>query len=160
LELFDAVELIADRKELSEKGIKQGYKGILICKSQTEGEWLAMFFNAKNEGDYAMAISQEEELRLLGELPKNVIADIKTLLSKSKFLEKTMLTKSKINEYDCVELAVEKDEYSRVGVHKGMRGCVVSSCAINGKWNIIFSENNTGKDIAEIMADENDLLVI
>lgn len=35
----------------------------------------------------------------------------------------------------------------------------MSEKAINGKWQVIFSEFYTGKDIADIMVAENDLRV-
>ena len=65
-----------------------------------------------------------------------------------------------MKEYDKVELITEDPKYAIEGVYKGMTGCVISSYAINNKWLIIFSENSTGKDIAEISVDRNDFKII
>ena len=65
-----------------------------------------------------------------------------------------------MKEYDRVELIVEKEAYAKEGVHKGMTGCVISSYAINNQWLIIFSEDGTGKDIADICVDREDFKVI
>ena len=40
-----------------------------------------------------------------------------------------------------------------------MFGAVMSEKCVNGKWQIVFSEFYTGKDIADIMVKEEDLLV-
>lgn len=60
---------------------------------------------------------------------------------------------------DLVELIKEKKSYINAGVKVGDFGAVMSEKAINGKWQVIFSEFYTGKDIADIMVDEEDLKV-
>ncbi len=60
---------------------------------------------------------------------------------------------------DLVELIVEKPAYLKAGVKRGDFGAVMSKEAIDGKWQVIFSEFYTGKDIADIMVYENDLKV-
>ena len=64
-----------------------------------------------------------------------------------------------MKEYDLVELIVERDEYAKEGVHKGMFGAVISEEPINGEWEVIFSEFYTAKDIATIGVAESDLLI-
>ena len=60
---------------------------------------------------------------------------------------------------DLVELIAEKEEYARSGVHKGMFGAIMSEEKIGDNWQVVFSEFYTGKDIADILVRENDLLV-
>ncbi len=60
---------------------------------------------------------------------------------------------------DLVELIKEKPTYIKAGVQRGDFGAVMSAEAINGKWQVVFSEFYTGKDIAEIMVYEEDLKV-
>lgn len=60
---------------------------------------------------------------------------------------------------DLVELIVEKPTYLKAGVKRGDFGAVMSKEAIDGKWQVVFSEFYTGKDIADIMVYENDLKV-
>ena len=66
----------------------------------------------------------------------------------------------RFKEYDMVELTVDKPKYKKEGVVKGMRGCVMSEYAIKGQWQIIFSEEGTGKDVADIMVSEEDLILV
>lgn len=60
---------------------------------------------------------------------------------------------------DLVELIREKDSYTKAGVKVGDFGAVMSERAENGKWQVIFSEFYTGKDIADIMVNEDDLKI-
>lgn len=60
---------------------------------------------------------------------------------------------------DLVELIKEKASYTRAGVKLGDFGAVMSKEAVNGKWQVVFSEFYTGKDIADIMVAEEDLKV-
>lgn len=58
-----------------------------------------------------------------------------------------------------VELIKEKPAYIKAGVKKGTFGAVMSESPVNGKWQVVFSEFYTGKDIADIMVSEEDLKV-
>ena len=60
---------------------------------------------------------------------------------------------------DLVELTKEKPAYTKAGVKPGDFGAVMSEKAIDGKWQVVFSEFYTGKDIADIMVNEEDLKV-
>ncbi len=60
---------------------------------------------------------------------------------------------------DLVELIKDKPEYEKAGVKKGMFGAVMSEESINGKWQVVFSEFYTGKDIADIPVREEDLQI-
>ena len=60
---------------------------------------------------------------------------------------------------DLVELIVDKPIYQKAGVKRGDFGAVMSKEAIDGKWQVVFSDFYTGKDIADIMVYENDLKV-
>ena len=60
---------------------------------------------------------------------------------------------------DLVELIKEKPAYIKAGVKKGDFGAVISEKSFNGKWEVVFSEFYTGKDIADIVVDESDLKI-
>lgn len=60
---------------------------------------------------------------------------------------------------DLVELIKEKPAYTAAGVNVGDFGAVMSEKSINGKWQVIFSEFFSGKDIADILVDEEDLKI-
>ncbi|MBQ7977175.1 MAG: hypothetical protein IJ301_01055 [Clostridia bacterium] len=63
-----------------------------------------------------------------------------------------------MKQYDLVELISDKDKYKKFGVKKGDFGAVIEKVD-SGKYQVIFSEFYTGKDIADIIVDEEDLLV-
>lgn len=60
---------------------------------------------------------------------------------------------------DLIELIKEKPAYTKAGVKVGDFGAIMSETPIDGKWQVIFSEFYTGKDIADIMVNEEDLKV-
>lgn len=60
---------------------------------------------------------------------------------------------------DLVELINEKPAYTKAGVKIGDFGAVMSENAVNGKWQVVFSEFYTGRDISDIMVDEADLKI-
>ena len=64
-----------------------------------------------------------------------------------------------MKEYDLVELIADRDTYKKEGVFKGMFGAVMCEKPINGKWEVIFSEFYTAKDIATLMVKEEDLKI-
>ena len=45
-----------------------------------------------------------------------------------------------MKEYDTVELIVDREEYNKEGVYKGMLGTIMSSYSIGGTWQVIFTE--------------------
>lgn len=60
---------------------------------------------------------------------------------------------------DLVELINDRLEYEKAGVKKGMFGAVMSEESTDGKWQVVFSEFYTGKDIADISVREEDLQI-
>ena len=60
---------------------------------------------------------------------------------------------------DLVELIKEKPSYTKAGVKVGDFGAVMSEKPDSGKWQVVFSEFYTGKDIADIMVNEEDLKI-
>lgn len=64
-----------------------------------------------------------------------------------------------MKEYDTVQLIIDRDRYKKEGVHKGMFGTIMSKDPIEGAWQVIFSEANSVKDIADIGVKEEDLIV-
>ena len=51
---------------------------------------------------------------------------------------------------DCVELIVEKEKYSKEGVHKGMQGVIWLEDRIDGKWDVCFPQYGEKENIPEI----------
>ncbi len=154
-ELFDEIKINQEIEQYASNGIHQDCDGVVI--GINENTLTVVFLNPLNYGDYAVAQVAKENLTFLG---KSRFADEwKSFLIKID-KEKTSFRSCDVKEYDKVELIVEKPKYVMEGVHKGMTGCVISSYAINNQWLIIFSEDGTGKDIAEICVNREDFKVI
>lgn len=58
---------------------------------------------------------------------------------------------------DCVEVLVEKNAYTKHGVHKGMQGWICLDDNANGTWLVNFPQYGASDDIAEISVKEEDL---
>ena len=58
---------------------------------------------------------------------------------------------------DCVEVMVEKDEYAKDGVHKGMQGWICLEQRTEGYWLVNFPQYGEKDDIAEISILEEDM---
>ena len=64
-----------------------------------------------------------------------------------------------MKEYDRVQLIIEKEEYAKENVHKGMDGWICDHRKINGRWLVCFDK----VDLPEypiIAVKEEDLKVI
>lgn len=51
---------------------------------------------------------------------------------------------------DCVELTVEKNQYAKEGVHKGMQGVIWESERKDGCWVVLFPQCGEKEDIADL----------
>ncbi len=65
-----------------------------------------------------------------------------------------------MKELDCVEVIVEKERYTKKGVHKGMQGWICLDNSSNGTWLINFPQRGEKEDIATISIKETDLKLI
>ncbi len=75
-------------------------------------------------------------------------------------LTKDSFKPQKFLEYDLVELTVEKEKYAKFGVHKGMRGVVMENYCIDSEYYVIFTDESTAEDIADLCVYEDDLILI
>ncbi len=58
---------------------------------------------------------------------------------------------------DTVELIIEKDKYTKEGLHKGMQGWICNKEKINDSWLVNFPQCGEKEDIATIGIKETDL---
>ena len=65
-----------------------------------------------------------------------------------------------MREMDCVEVTVEKAEYAKEGVHKGMQGWICDPRSIDGTWLVNFPQYGEQDDIATLAIDEDDLFLL
>lgn len=62
-----------------------------------------------------------------------------------------------MKEMDCVEVIVEKEEYTKKGVHKGMHGWICFNERINGCLLVCFPQYGEKNNIATTAIKEEDL---
>ena len=61
---------------------------------------------------------------------------------------------------DCVEVIVEKEQYAKDGVHKGMQGWICDDRCIDGHWLVNFPQYGEKEDIATLDVLEADLIKV
>ena len=65
-----------------------------------------------------------------------------------------------MKEMDCVEVIVEKEEYAKEGVHKGMQGWICDPRCIDSSWLVNFPQCGDKEDIATMSVKEQDMKII
>ena len=65
-----------------------------------------------------------------------------------------------MKEMDCVEVIVEKELYTKEGVHKGMQGWICDDRSIDDSWLVNFPQYGEKNDIATISVLESDLILL
>lgn len=65
-----------------------------------------------------------------------------------------------MKEMDPVRITVEKKEYAKEGVHKGMYGWICLDQRVNGYWLVNFPQCYDKPDIAEISIREEDMEIV
>ena len=160
MKIWDNVILTGEIEDLSKKGIHKGIDGTVVS---VDGEMCTVWFsNPKNYGEYAFAKVDSKFLQLSTPIPytEQMLAEMKSFIQNVDMKKHERLSECDVEELDVVELIVEDDKYARHGVHKGDRGSVNSTYAIDNHWEIIFSERGTGRDIAQIGVDRKDFIII
>lgn len=135
---LDLVKLI-NEKPYIKNNLQKDMQGIVI--SENANMIAVLFFNPQNIGDYAIVNVSARDLIIYKEkLPDNIKKEL--LLSLDKILEKakSYLEPIIIKEYDMVELLVEENRYSKFGIHKGDRGCVMDNKAVQNYIEVDFSD--------------------
>lgn len=137
MKIYDFVELISSLDYLDKKGIHKGSKGTIVELKNNNA--FVVFFNEKNMGDYAVANVETKFLKTIGEFPKEYIDKLNVFIKDLDCNKNSQFTDIKIKEYDSVELLIEDEKYTKFGIHKGYRGCVISNYAIQNKVEVDFS---------------------
>lgn len=157
MKIYDDVELNTELEELAEKGIHKGETGIVFeIKADSVR---VLFLNSKNYGDYAYVKVNKQYLNVL-DLKYGKDIDGWEKFKATRDLKKDSFRPQKFIEYDYVELAVEKEKYAKEGVHKGARGAVMENYCIDSEYYVIFTDESTGYDIAELCVYDEDLILV
>lgn len=157
LKMYDNVFLNIELEELAERGIHKGCSGIILdIKADI---CFVRFRNYKNYGDYACVTVNKKYLDFnCGEAEEDIPTWEK--FKTSDKIKKGSFKPQKFLEYDLVELVVEKQKYAKYGVHKGMQGVVMEEKCIDSCYYVIFTDENTAEDIADISVHDDDLILI
>lgn len=134
---FDLVKLNNDR-EYKKLNLTVSMHGIVIEEGGVASD--VMFFNPHNVGEFVIANVRNSDLVVeKRNLPTDIQVELETNLDTLRKKAKNSLQPIKIKEYDMVELLVEDKKYSEFGVHKGDRGCVMDSDAVQNYIEVDFS---------------------
>ena len=142
--IYKIVKLKIIDEKYKKIGLNTTTLGLVLEEKSTK--ILVMFFNNQNQGDYLTLLIDKKELEFTDmELPQKICEELEEYILKNvdEIVEKTTFKKVPIEECDFVELTVEKDKYSKYGVHKGDRGVVASNKAVK---NTILVEFNNETD--------------
>lgn len=142
---LELVKLI-NEKPYVQNNLQKDMHGIVVGESFNKIS--VLFFNQQNIGNFAVVnvdakdVSLEKE-KLPAEVQKEILANLDSVLSKAKdYLEPVQ-----IKEYDMVELLVEDTKYSKFGIHRGDRGCVMDEKAVQNYIEVDFSGINSEGEI-------------
>ena len=121
---FDWVVLVNDKPYLK-NNLEKGCFGVIL--EINEQDYKICFFNEKNSGDTALVSVNKNDVKkdnynLSPEVDKLLKENYKELLK-----DKDTLNIIPIQDYDVVEVMVEKERYAKAGVHKGEIGHVMDS---------------------------------
>lgn len=160
MKIYDFVELINSLEYLEEKGIFKESKGTIIKLENNIAS--VIFFNEKNMGDYAVANVNTKFLKTIGEFPTGELTNLNNFIKNLDQEKHDKLKYPNIKEYDLVELLIEDEKYSKFGVHKGNKGCVISNYAIQNQVEVDFSwVDKNGNFYGDcIVVDVDDLKVL
>ncbi len=112
--------------------------GIVVDINYEEAD--VLFFNPHNVVDYAIVKVNTTDLDLDKEkLPIEIENELFSKLDALKIKAKNIIEPIAINEYDMVELLVEKESYAKYGIHKGDKGCVMDNNAVQNYIEVDFS---------------------
>ena len=134
---FDLIKLINEKPYLK-NNLEKDMHGIFV---EERGDFLAvLFFNPKNVGDYAVIDIKRNDVVVEKEaLPNEVKLELDSKLQKIMPNAKNSFEPMFIHAYDIVELVVEDEKYSRFGIHKGDRGCVMDDDSVQNYVEVDFS---------------------
>lgn len=150
MKIYDNVELNTELEELAVRGIHKGCTGIIFEKKADI--CFVYFRNNKNRGDYACININQKYLDFWMKEPDEYIVNWERFKASGKF--KTEFKINPFKEFDWVEVLVEKEEYAKEGLHKGMFANVAFNDAINDMLGVIFPGDDGRDREVEVHLDD------
>lgn len=136
----------------------------IVLKSNNNNKSTILFLNQKITGDYLVLDVDNSFLEQQKEnLPPQIIETIDSLISNNKIsLKKQQFKNMKFEEYDIVRLTVEKEKYTKHGIHKGETGIVAENYMIKNDILVDFSgideKGNYYGDCVTVNVDDLELV--
>ncbi len=159
---YDIVKITKLTEELQKLNLQLDFHGIILSSNFDFSE--VMFFNDNNIGESTICKVDNKTIKKEDvELPKNIIKEIDKYLKDNMKSEKDIvLTKPKFKECDLVEVIVEKDKYTKHGVHCGDKGFIVLNEMIKNEMLVDFTGVDENGDICgeEVSININDLKLV
>lgn len=157
LEQYDDIKLNQENEELASYGIHKGCRGIIAKLGEKKS--LVLFFNPEDLGDYAYAWAENDSLLFCGKQEEPIKTELAKNISSEDPAKKLSFEPTRMRELDRVRVAVERPQYAKEGVHKGMIGTILDPRKIGGCWLVFFADE-TGADTIDCAIKETDLELI
>ena len=144
---YKIVKLKNGKDEYKHLGLNKDSLGLLL--NEKNSQCLIMFFNSFNQGDYLISLVNKEHLEITNMiLPENLCVELEEYIENNadKIANKTNFEVIPFNECDYVELIVDKEKYSKYGLHKGDSGVIASNKATKGKILVDFGKETEDFD--------------
>lgn len=134
---FDLV-LLKNENPYKQYNLEKNMHGIVL--ENYFDTLIVLFFNPKNQGDYITATISVSDVMVCNEkIPEKMINELSSNLDIIKSELKEKFEPLRIKAYDMVELLVEDIKYTKYGIHKGDRGCVMEDNAVQNYVEVDFS---------------------
>ena len=134
---FDLI-LLKNENPYKQYNLEKNMHGIVLEKYFDT--LIVLFFNPKNQGDYITATISVYDVTVCNEkIPEKMINELSSNLDIVKSKSKEKFEPLRIKAYDMVELLVEDSKYTKYGIHKGDRGCVMENYAVQNYVEVDFS---------------------
>ncbi len=156
---FEIVQVVKLDENLIKHNIEYGTYGVIL--DDNSDSYKIMFLNIKNQGEYCVLNTNKSCISKSNcVLPDEISGELKQFFYNQNNLKPTPFTKSNFKEYDEVELICDRPTYLSRGVKKAMRRTIMADYKTFNQWFVIFTNPETGKDIAELTIYEKDLKLI
>ena len=135
---FDLIK-ITNKDLLVKYNLSDDAHGIVIVAREHDAD--VLFFNPQNVGEHILVNVNKRDLTIESEkLPQSTQTELANKLDTIVKNAKTTFSPMPVQEYDMVELLVEKEKYAKYGIHKGARGYVQSTTAIQNNIEVDFTQ--------------------
>lgn len=137
---FDYVTL-KNAMPYQQYNLEKNMHGIILASDA--GILEVLFFNPYNLGDYIITNIASTDVNITNiALPKDILRELDEKLDNLRLKSRIKFEPLSIKAYDAVELIAEDSQYTKYGIHKGAKGCVMDGSAIQNYVEVDFSGVN------------------